>query len=174
MSYHKYCIYTPGIALFLGTCALAQNAASTAGIRRDFGNIPLYFEQNRGQAQHGVRYLARASNLTAFLTDDGLTMSLRGEAVSMHLVGSSARPTLTPEDAVDGVSNYYLGSRAITSVPHYAQIRARDIGDGIDLVYRASGHELEYDIIIRPGAHPDSIRLRFDAAEHPVLAENGD
>ena len=172
---HLTCrVGVPGIVLFLGTYALAQSAASNAKIQSNFGNIPVYFEQNRGQAQDGVRYLARASNLTAFLTDDGLTMSVGGEAVSMHLVGSSAKSTLTPEGALDGVSNYYLGARAITGVPHYAQVRARGIGDGIDLVYRASGHELEYDFIIRPGAHPDSIRLRFDAGEHPVLAENGD
>src|ERR1051326_605392 len=164
----------PAIVLFLGTCAFAQSAVSTAKVRSDFGNIPLYFEQNRGQTQPGVRYLARASTLTIFITDDGLTMSVGGDSVSMHVAGSTAKPVLTAENAMEGVSNYYLGARAITGVPHFAQVRARGISDGIDLLYRASGHELEYDFIVQPDAHPDSIRLRFDAAVRPSLADNGD
>ena len=92
----------------------------------------------------------------------------------MHILGASAKAALTPEEPVEGVTNYYLGSRVITGVPHYAQVRVRGIRDGIDLLYRSSAQELEYDFILRPGADPKSIRLHFSGALSPALDENGD
>jgi hypothetical protein len=40
MSYHRRRVYLPGIGLFLGACALAQSAASTAGIHLAPSGIP--------------------------------------------------------------------------------------------------------------------------------------
>jgi len=154
----------PAIALLFGTCLFAENTLKT----------PLYFEQNKGQTDARARFLAHGGNLTAFITQDGFTVSLNGEAVSMHVKGANPKAELVSENAIQGLSNYYLGSRVITGVPHYGRVRVSQIRDGIDLVYHGSARELEYDFVIHPGADPDAIRLHFDGATRPALADNGD
>ena len=152
------------IALLFGTCIFAGNAIQT----------PLYFEQNKGQTDAPVRFLARGGNLTAFITQNGFTASLNGGAVSMHVKGANPKAQFVSENAIEGVSNYYLGSRVITGVLHYSRVRVSRIRDGIDLVYHGSAREVEYDFVIHPGADPDGIRLQFDGAARTSLAGNGD
>ncbi len=41
-------------------------------------------------------------------------------------------------------------------------------------MYHASEHDLEYDFVIRPGADPNALRLRFEGGTRPVLDANGD
>src|ERR1044071_4247925 len=91
-------------SLLLGACALAQSALSAAKIRSDFGNIPVYFEQNVGQTAPPVRYIARTGHLTAFITPDGLALAAGNSSVAMHVTGASTKAVLIPEDPFEGVS----------------------------------------------------------------------
>lgn len=52
--------------------------------------------------------------------------------------------------------------------------RYADLYPGIDLVYYSRDGELEFDLIVKPGADPTQISLRVGGAEAPVIAENGD
>ena len=87
----------------------------------------------------------------------------------MRIAGADRNALFTPEGTVEGISNYYLGSRAITGLPHYASVRVTEIRPGIDIVYHASERDLEYDFVIRPGADPRALRLRFEGGKRPVL-----
>src|SRR5215213_4122437 len=64
----------------------AQPEAQTSqNIRRDFGNIPLSFEQNTGQTDGQVKFLARSLGYTMFFTETGAVLKMRrgtGEKVS--------------------------------------------------------------------------------------------
>src|SRR6266852_1426313 len=156
--------------LFLVTSLMAQDAVKR---QTNFGNVPLYFEENRGQTDAHARYIARSSSLVGFITQDGWTLSLNGQPVSMHIAGANAKARLVPEGAAEGITNYYLGSRAITDLPHYSSVRGKNIRPGIDVIYHGSERDLEYDLVIRPGAYVDALRLRFEGSQ-PVLADNGD
>src|SRR5207244_3035513 len=101
------------LALLLGTRLSAQHAAN-------FGTVPLYFEQNKGQTDTQAKYIARSPNLVGFVLQDGWTLSLHGQPISMHIADANAKATLVPEHSVEGITNYYLGSRAITSLQHYS------------------------------------------------------
>src|SRR5579884_4403724 len=172
-TYQRY-LFLPTIVLIFGASASAQHAISSAKVRSDFGNLPLYFEKNQGQAPSQVRYIARTGNVAAFISNDGLTFRLGDATLAMRVDGASPNATFTPEGAVAGISNYYLGARTLTGVTHYSRVRARDIRRGIDLVYGGSGHDLEYDFVIRPGADPEAIRLRFAGAQPPTIDDHGD
>ena len=139
-------------------------------VSQDFGRVPLY-EENRGETD--ARHVARTNNLVAFLTPDGWTLSVHGEAVSMRIANANRKASFTAGDKVQGISDYYLGSRAITRLTHYASVRVTDILPGIDIVYRENERELEYDLVIRPEADPDALRLRFEGGNRPVPAGNG-
>src|SRR5437660_1168959 len=156
--------------LLLGTLLSAQEAAKR---RPDFGNVPLHFEENKGQTDASARYIARSASRVGFVLQNGWALSLGGQPISMHIADADSKATLVPEGSVEGVTNYYLGSRAITNLPHYSGVRAKNIRPGIDIVYHGSGRELEYDLVVHPGADVDAFRLRFDGTR-PTLADNGD
>src|SRR5208283_2571428 len=80
------------------------------------------------------------------------------------IAGANPKTQFTAESPVEGVSNYYLGSRIIEAVPHYTQVRANSI---------RKNSELEYDFILHPGARPSDIRLQLEGA-FPTLDDNGD
>jgi len=159
-----------GFVLLLACGAMAQDAA-----RRypGFGNVPLYFEENRGQTNAHARYIARSPNRVGFVTQDGWTLSLHGHPVSMHMAGANTKALFAGEGSVEGITNYFLGSRAIIALPHYASVRGHNIRPGIDIVYHGNERDLEYDLVIHPGADAGALRLRFEGSR-PVLADDGD
>jgi Beta-propeller repeat/Viral BACON domain/Putative binding domain, N-terminal len=154
------------LALLLGIHLSAQNHSN-------FNTIPLYFEQNKGQTDLQATYIARSPNLVGFVLQDGWTLSLHGPPISMHIAEANAKAMLVPEHSVEGITNYYLGSRAVTNLQHYSSVRAKDIRPGIDVVYHGSESDLEYDLVIHPGADINALWLRFDGSR-PALADNGD
>src|SRR5258707_12460600 len=106
-------------AFLLGTHLSAQG-------RSNFGTAPLYFEENKGQTDARARYIARSASLVGFVLQDGWTLSLGGQPVSMQVKGADPKATLVPEGSVEGITNYYLGSRAITALPHFLSVRAKN------------------------------------------------
>src|SRR5258707_8219942 len=91
----------------------------------------------------------------------------------MHIVSADLNAALIPESQIEGITNYYLGSRAITALQHYSSVRVRNIRPGIDIVYHGNQRELEYDLVVHPGANVNALWLRF-AGSQPALADNGD
>jgi uncharacterized repeat protein (TIGR01451 family) len=158
-----------GLILF----ATSLSAQGIAKQQSNYATVPLYFEENKGQTDARARYIARSANLVGFVLQDGWTLSLRGEPVSMHVKGADPKGPLIPEGSVEGITNYYIGSRAITALPHFLSVRAKNIRPGIDIVYHSSQRELEYDLVVHPGADVDALWLRFEGSQ-PALAENGD
>ena len=158
-------------------CACSSETAFAAredNIKGNLASIPVYFEANRGQTDSRVQYVARAGAIGAFLQKDRLTLSLRGKRVDMRVAGANTNPRLTPEGALQGVTNYYRGDTRVEGVPHYARVRASSVLPGIDIVYYGTDSKLEYDFIVSPGADPSSIWVRFAGAGRPKLDKNGD
>jgi hypothetical protein len=164
-------IYVPVTSVFALALLLATNLS--AQHPSDFGTIPLYFEQNKGQTDARAQYIARSPNLLGFVLQNGWTLSLQGQPISMHIKSANPNATLVPESPIAGITNYYLGSRAITALHHYSSVRANNIRPGIDIVYHGNQRELEYDLVIHPGADVRALWLSFDGS-HPTLADNGD
>ena len=142
--------------------------------RADFGRVPLYFEENRGQTDARARYIARGGGQTSFLTQDGLALSLNGEAIAMHIVGAAPDARMRAQGDIEGVSNYYLGQRFISGLRHYSSVLVSDIRPGIDVLYHANGQSLEYDLVIHPGGDTNALRFRFEGGPVPQLDDSGD
>jgi hypothetical protein len=131
------------------------------------------FEENRGQADSAVRYLARGSGYTVFLTGGEAVLVLsqagadrrakgdfprranaredrRGQpavAIRTRLVGAR-EPSIAAAEPLPGTANYFIGNDPAfwrTAVPTFAQVHYRGVYPGIDLVYYGKGQSLEYD-----------------------------
>ena len=144
--------------------------------------LPYTFEQNQGQTDRSVRYLARGSGYSLYLTGREAVLSLQrpGEApraVRMSLGGSRAPRAIEPLDPLAQRTNYFVGqdpARWRRDVPHYSRVRYRGVYAGIDLVYHSQEGQLEYDFVVSPGASADAIRLRFEGVSGTRITGEGD
>lgn len=172
-------------------------------ILESYGKLPLSFETNEGQTDAKVKFLSRGPGYTLFLTGDEAVFSLRqgrtgGEALPanpplkprvvpmadavlrMKLWNANPAAKVTGLNEQGGMSNYFVGSDPAkwrTNVPTYAKVKYQEIYSGIDLVYYGNQQQLEYDLIVSPGADPHRIafdvrgakRIRQDAQGELVL-----
>src|SRR6267142_2590230 len=94
----------------------------------------------------------------------------------MNLLGAKLQPEIEGLAPLPGSANYFIGSEPNawhTGIRAYGRVRYREIYSGIDLVYYGSEGQLEFDLIVRPGASPHSIRLHFEGAESLQVDEAG-
>ena len=66
----------------------AQHPNNQPRLLSSYGHLPLSFEVNRGQAQAAVRFLARGSGFTVFLTDEGAVWALHKAPVEPEVSSS--------------------------------------------------------------------------------------
>jgi hypothetical protein len=173
-----------------------------ARVSKEYGKLPLSFEENLGQVDDAVKFLSRGCGFSLFLTSTEavLTMSkpdtvktrhaqVRGhhrakarhgnsrEAVlRMKLVGANPEAEVRGVDEQSGKSNYFIGNDSAkwrTNVAHYARVQYRDVYAGVDLIYYGNGRQLEYDFVVAPRADPDVIKLAFNGASGMKLNTDG-
>ena len=83
------------------------------------------------------------------------------------MIGASERALIQPEEPSAARSNYLIGqdpAKWHTGVRHFGRVRYRDAYPGIDVVYYGNQRQLEYDIVVAPGADPASLRFAVEGA----------
>jgi hypothetical protein len=163
-----------------------------------YDSHPLHFEPNRGQADAAVRFLARGPDWGLFLSEQEAVLTLsRGSPNDRRRPGAGflraarrerlttevlrmgfegGRLHLEGEAPLPGTSSYFLGSdrsRWMAGIPNYRRLRARNVWPGIDLVFYGGSKGLEYDFVLRPGAKPGAIRLRYRGARSVAIDRIG-
>jgi hypothetical protein len=165
--------------------AKTVDEATRARVRAAYEGLPLSFEENRGQADAEVKYVARGPGYALFLTQTEAVLSLRsagGEAPSkrerprprrasqpavlrMRLRGANPAPAVTGEGETGVRTNYFRGDDPQnwhTDVARFGRVRYAQVYPGIDVVYYGEEQrQLEYDFEVAPGADTRQIRLEF-------------
>jgi len=139
--------------------------------------LPLRFEANQGQFSPEVRYAARTGGYNLLLTDQGARLSVGGmQAVDITLLNANHSPAIEPLDALSARTDYFVGRRESwhAGVRSYSRVRYSGVYPGVDVVYYGSQGQLEYDFVLRPGADPSAIRLKFSGAGHVAITPEGD
>jgi hypothetical protein len=188
----------------------APNSAAAQRARVAFGNLPLTFEPNQGQADAQVKYMTHWHGYSLFLTSkeavfampigpqnsaaldllrqkqDGLSGTAKSAAapaasanaesvIRMTMPGANPEPVIASEDQQPGVKNYFIGNDPKnwhTNIPAFARVRYHDVYPGVDVVYHGT-RQLEFDVVVNPGANPDQIELSFDGAKHITTDASG-
>jgi hypothetical protein len=146
-----------------------------------YGDLPLSFERNEGQAAAPVHFLSRGRGYSLFLTANAATLRLQGAqdataAVRWELAGGNGNARVTGERPLPGRSNYLIGddpSRWRTGVETFASVRYEGVYPGIDLVYYGNQRQVEYDFVVAPNADPRQIRLSFDGIDALRISADG-
>jgi len=182
-----------GQTLSLGGQVGSSSPDAQERVAQAYGRLPLSFEPNRGQTDARVKFLARGHGYGLFLTSREAVLDLdrasqtRGAgraqrpagdaALRMRFVGANLQPSVLGTAQLPGRVNYLLGDnprRWRVGLPTFSKVLYREVYKGIDLAYYGSQGRLEYDFVVRPGADPNSIALRFAGAEHLNLTSRGD
>lgn len=134
------------VAHLAASVLVAQNAvpadppshSPSASALRNFGNLPLRFEANRGQTAAEALFLSRGHGFTLYLTRTEAVLALREldpsagrvkenvprrhrssrphprrtiqHSLRLSLLNASAAPVVTGEEPLPGVINYFIGS----------------------------------------------------------------
>ena len=158
------------LALLLCVFLCAMHAA---GATQSQTRLPISFEPHDGPA----RFIARGLGYSLFISDAEAVAVIKKDVVRIAFSGAHRPVSITGEDPLPGRANYFIGSdpsKWRTGVPMFRRVVARDVYDGIDLVYYGSGNDLEYDFIVHPGADPNQIRLSFAGADRIEHEPGGD
>jgi hypothetical protein len=174
---------------------------SSGWVQEAYAKLPLSFEKNVGQTDPKVDFLARGSGYTLFLAQGEAVLALRSierpaDATSrsgaaprvseeasaaavlrMGLAGGNPAVQAAAAERLPGTVNYFIGNdpdKWHVDVPTYARITYPDVYPGVDLVYYGDQGRLEYDLVVKPGADPALIALRYAGAETLEIDARGD
>jgi hypothetical protein len=148
-------------------------------------SLPLVFTPNAGQANAATRFVARGRGYQLELQPGALQV----DAVEFGRTDAPATPVrlefagANPEAKIQGLApqgakiNYLIGNDPKlwrTNLTAYGQVRYTDLYPGIDLIcYGAKGKQLEYDLVVAPGADPQQIRFHIGTDHSAAIGADG-
>src|SRR5579859_7847931 len=133
------------------------------------GRLPMAFERR----DHG--YFARGLGYQVGLSDRGVRILGPDSAIELGFAGGTLS-ALTAGAPLPGKVNYLRGSdpkKWRLSVPTYDRVTYHEVYPGIDAVFYGNQSQLEFDLVIRPGADAAKVRLRLGGAGKLKLDEGG-
>jgi uncharacterized protein (TIGR03437 family) len=168
------------IALFLALVTPNETSIDhldRTQIKERFGNLPLSFEENRGQADASIRFISHVAGYKLYLTNRKALMDWSGARLTLNVIGSKTDSKAEGWNALPGKSNYFIGddpNNWRTDIPNYSSVRYREVYPGVDLIYYGNQRQLEYDFVVEPRADPAQIGLALDGADKIELDKEGD
>jgi hypothetical protein len=148
----------------------------------NYGQLPLSFEENRGQTDARVKFLSQGNGYTLLLSPGAVELNLARSlrdghaALRMSFPGAQRSPLVTGDGRQSTISSYFVGNdpaKWISGAQNYARVRYQELYPGVDLVFYGHQRQLEYDLVVAPGADPGAIRLQFDGVDNLRLDSAG-
>jgi len=146
------------------------------------GDLPLTFVAGKSarekfttkDAEHSLS-LTAAGGVVLVLNaqgEGGKTRKKSGEGVRVALGDSNPTPKVVGLEELPAARDGVVGKQARRTA-RYAKAEFQQVYPGIDVVYRASQGQLEYDFAIAPHANPNKIRLAFRGIDGLALDDRG-
>jgi hypothetical protein len=144
--------------------------AATAAVDANYAKLPLAFI--RAEQAKETQFVAQGRDYSIALEADGARLSLRsgsGESTQLGLrfIGGMASAGRA-EAELPGKVNFYVGSdpkQWRSGLRTYGRVTYESVYPGIDVSYYGRQSELEFDLLLAPGADPSQIRLRIEGME---------
>jgi len=195
----------------MGKTPLLQNNKTTevtearkAGLVKTYGNLPLYFIENRGQADGKVSFYERGAGHATFFTGDGVVLALSKkesktykpsftedilglktedfaktttEALSLSFVGANKEARITADDKKTGHVNYFIGNDKTkwrSNIPTYGAVTYEDVYKNIDIRFYGNNKNMEHDVIVKPGGDISNVKFAYKGIKGLKVTEGGD
>ncbi len=172
-------------------------------IQAAFGRLPQYFVENRGQVDKRVKFYSQTGGQVTYFTKEGVVVSLTRQneqpnqtgmksrlraarlkgstftttAVGLRPVGLRKGVKITALDPQEHKVNYFIGNdpkKWRTDIHTYKAVAYREAYKGIDLKFYGDGRQLEYDIVVKPGADPNMVKFQYAGVKGLEVTPAGD
>ena len=93
---------------------------------------------------------------------------LHSHSYAVDFAGASDNIELVPDKPLEYYNNYFIGndpSKWASNCKIYQGVTAKNIYPGVDVRFYTDKGSMKYDIIVKPGADPSRIVLRYAGAE---------
>jgi len=165
-----------------GKFSLTSEEFTQSRAQLAYGRLPLNLIENEGQVDNRVKLYEKGSGHATFFTPEGIYLGLSdGSRKSAHLklipLGANKHPEIVAEGLQEGRVNYFIGkdpTKWKTNIPTYHAAVYKEVYPGIDMKFYGNNRQLEYDIVVKPGADPSKIRLAYEGIEALKVTEKGD
>ncbi len=155
--------------------------AANAKLQAAYGNLPLSFIQNKGQVDQRVLFYEQGSGHATALMRDGISLSLvnrqGSDTIKLVPFGGNKKPAIVGEGLQEGTVNYFVGrdhTKWRSGIPTYQAVVYQEIYPGIDLKFYGNQRQLEYDVIVKPGADLSKVRFAYEGIKALRVTEEGD
>ncbi|MEB2308806.1 MAG: SBBP repeat-containing protein [Candidatus Brocadiaceae bacterium] len=101
----------------------------------------------------------------------------RPQLITLVPLGARKNPEIVAEGQQECKVNYLIGndpSKWKTHIPTYQSVVYRELYKGIDMKFYGNNRQMEYDIIVKPGASPSRVQLSYEGVEDVRIHDNGD
>ncbi len=137
----------------------------------------VHFEVNQGQIDKRYGYLARQGQYRMAVAADEATLTAPGGAMRLVWLGGNPEAAGIGEEPLAAATNYLTGNdprQWRTGIRNYGKVRYQRVYPGVDVVYYGNPRQLEYDVVVKPGADPAAVAFRLEGVSGLQLAPNGD
>ncbi len=155
-----------------------------AELIQKYNRLPLYFIKNEGQLDRKIKYYERGAGHGTFFTKDSVYFSLisdkrKGKYEYVHLIphGMNREVEIVAEHKQKGKINYLKGrdrAKWKTGIPLFGSVLYKNIYKNIDMRFYGKQGMLEYDIIVKPGAETETVRLKYERVKDVSITGTGD
>jgi len=143
-------------------------------VQKDYGRIPLYFIENKGQIDEQVKFYEKSQGHNTFFTRDGIYISLKSnqdeiseytnnQIINLIPLGMNKEVEISAQEVQQARVNCFIGNNPEkwkTNVPTYRAVLYKNAYPGIDLKFYGTNQQMEYDIIVQPGFDPSALKFR--------------
>ena len=141
--------------------------------------MPMAFEQNQGQVDSQVDYVAHGSGYTTYLSNGNAQIDFQQggsvQSLQLNLVGGQTPTAANGQDLLASTTNYLNDpNKQTVDVANYGAVGYSNVYNGIDLRYYGNQRQLEYDFTVNAGANVNDIRMQFSGAKSVSIGANGD
>ena len=160
------------LSLVSACCISLSAAPSGSPTSASYGKLPLLFEQSPGGA-----FIARGRGYLMSFGPNHTAFQFKNESVRMDWTGCAAHPKITGVRPSETKTNYFLGNDPAkwrTGVQNYGAIQYQSVCPGVDLLFYGNQRELEYDVILQPGADASKLRFNLHGFKRIHLNKTGD
>ena len=126
---------------------------------------------NHRKASPLLAWAGRAADLLS------LTKKESNPVLVMKIPGNTAPASITGHGKQPGRIHYLRGNdpgQWRTNIPVYSMLKYESVLPGVNLLFYGTGGNLEFDLVLEPGADPSAIQLEFLGADNIAFDNRGD
>ena len=104
------------------------------------------------------------------------TPNLESEVIRLIPLNANKNPEIIAEGMQEGKINYFIGKDPEewkTSISTYQSVVYKDIYENIDMKFYGNNRQMEYDIIVKPGADVSAVQISYEGTEGLNITEDG-